>query len=354
MLTHFFSHRSLKGSDPNGQRQAARVEPIRQTSASRSHAKHRLWSGWNVGAIGTVLSSSLFWLMTTAVVGVISSYRVWQRKETLSIQENGVVLETPLGPVEYQVTGQGPAVIYAHGTPGGYDQGIAFSDFLDPKCCTMISPSRPGYLRTPRSSGSSPAEQADLYVALLDALGIEKASIIGFSGGGPSALSFALHYPERCRSLVMIGGIVQRHSYEERLSILPRWKQFLMRFIEYLMVCEPFLYIAMPIARLIPRGKAVAGMLRSGAAYHLRKDGYDNDRETFAAITHAPWEQITIPTLIVHGTEDEDVPFEDALMLAGKLPRVTLLALEKGDHSSFYTHARVVMPMLRKFLTLEA
>jgi pimeloyl-ACP methyl ester carboxylesterase len=86
----------------------------------------------------------------------------------------------------------------------------------------------------------------------------------------------------------------------------------------------------------------------------LRKDGYDNDRETFAAITHAPWEQIAVPTLIVHGTEDEDVPFEDALMLAGKLPRVTLLALEKGDHSSFYTHARIVMPMLRKFITLEA
>jgi pimeloyl-ACP methyl ester carboxylesterase len=305
------------------------------------------------GGVSALLSSGLFYLMTTALVGVISSYRVWQRKEIARIHENGVVIDTPVGPIEYQVSGHGPAVIYAHGTPGGYDQGIAFKKFLDPDNCMLISPSRPGYLRTPRTSGPSPEEQADLYVALLDALHIHKASVIGFSGGGPSALQFALRYPERCQSLIMIGGIVRRHDYEERLSTLPLGKRLFSRLIEYLMVCEPFLYLVLPITRVIPRGSAVAGMLCSGTAYHLRKDGYDNDRQSFAALRNAPWEQITVPTLVVHGTEDEDVPFDDALFLAGKLQRVTLLALEKGDHSSFYTHSRVVMPMIRKFIAMN-
>src|SRR6476660_6654785 len=87
------------------------------------------------GGVSSMLSSGLFYLMTTALVGVISSYRVWQRKEITRIHDNGMVIDTPVGPVEYQVAGHGPAVIYAHGTPGGYDQGIAFKEFLDPDNC---------------------------------------------------------------------------------------------------------------------------------------------------------------------------------------------------------------------------
>lgn len=331
------------------------MSALRRTRVSKSgYLRLPVWR-WRGGReAGVVFGSGLLWLMTTATLGVFSSYREWRQREIVRLRENSVVVNTPLGAVEYQVIGQGPAVIYAHGTPGGYDQGIAFSKFLDTRHCTLISPSRPGYLRTPRTSGSSPEEQADLYAALLDALAIEKASIIGFSGGGPSALCFAMRHSERCSGLVMIGGIVQRYSYQERLQSLPWWKQLVSRLIEYLMVCEPFLYLAMPITRLIPAGDAVAGMLCSGAAYHLRKEGYENDSETFASITHTSWEKITVPTLVVHGTEDEDVPFEDALLLAHNIPHITLLALDKGDHSSFYTHARVVMPTLRRFLTSTA
>jgi pimeloyl-ACP methyl ester carboxylesterase len=284
------------------------------------------------------------------MVGLGRAYRLWRLNETKRIQENGIVIQTAVGPVEYQIAGQGKAVIYAHGTPGGYDQGIAFSSFLDQECFILISPSRPGYLRTPIASGPSPEEQADLYAALLDELGIEKASIIGFSGGGPSALQFALRHPERCRNLVMIGGIVQRHCPAERQQQLSSWKRFTLKLVDRLLISDPFLYLVLPVARLLPKGDVVAGMLCSGSIFPLRKVGYENDRLQFASIGNYPLEQIHVPTLVVHGVDDEDVPFEDAQLLASKLPHVTLLAIDGGDHSSFYTHAKTVMPMLKRFL----
>ena len=64
------------------------------------------------------------------------------------------VIQTPRGPVECVVSGEGPVILALHGAMGGYDQGlllvrttIASSQF---RC---VSVSRPGYLGTPLESG---------------------------------------------------------------------------------------------------------------------------------------------------------------------------------------------------------
>jgi pimeloyl-ACP methyl ester carboxylesterase len=174
---------------------------------------------------GKFLFADIFVIITSALAFTVNSFQLWRRKEYARIHKNGIVVKTALGPVEYQKTGNGPAVLYAHGTPGGYDQGIAFARFFSDNQCTFISPSRPGYLRTPLASGPTPEQQADLYAALLDELGIQCASIIGFSGGGPSALQFTLRHPDRCSGLAMIGGIAQHSCKYERAQALPGWKR---------------------------------------------------------------------------------------------------------------------------------
>lgn len=301
--------------------------------------------------LNTFFLAGLLTLLTTALVGTLQSYRLWRDQELRRIRGAGLLAKTSAGPVEYQVSGQGAAVIYAHGTPGGYDQGLAFAQFFDPERCMVIAPSRPGYLGTPQSSGASPEQQADMYAALLDKLGIKQASVIGFSGGGPSALQFALRHPERCRSLVMIGAIVQRYCPAESLRQQPAWKRYLLQRVEHLLVSDLFLYCILPFIRLLPLGHVMAGMLCSGTIYHLREAGYHNDQRHFAAIEQYPLAQIKVPTLIVHGTNDEDVPFEDAQLMARSIPRVTLIALNKGNHASFFVHARTLIPIIQHFLT---
>lgn len=301
--------------------------------------------------VGKLLPGGTFVAIISALAFGIASFQSWRRKEYARIHENSILVKTALGPVEYQKTGSGPAVLYAHGTPGGYDQGIAFARFFSDNQCTFISPSRPGYLRTPLASGPTPEQQADLYAALLDTLGIQSTSIIGFSGGGPSALQFAIRHPDRCRSLIMIGGIAQRSSKYERAQALSAWKRLLMEVVEHLLVSDPFLFSILPFTRFLYKGSAVAGMLCSGTLYHLRAAGYENDMAQFAAMQDYPLEQITAPTLVVHGTKDEDVPFKDAELLIQKVPGATLLALDRGDHAAFYTYAKTVMPALQDFFT---
>jgi pimeloyl-ACP methyl ester carboxylesterase len=82
----------------------------------------------------------------------------------------------------------------------------------------------------------------------------------------------------------------------------------------------------------------------------LRKAGYDNDMEQFAAITRYPLERITVPTLVLHGTSDYTVSFAEAEFVAGKVPHAKLVAIEGGDHTFYVTHKEQVVPSLRSFL----
>jgi len=56
----------------------------------------------------------------------------------------------------------------------------------------LIAVSRPGYCRTPMTAESKTAVgQADLMLALMDFLNVEKCVVYGVSGGGPIALNMA-------------------------------------------------------------------------------------------------------------------------------------------------------------------
>ena len=90
------------------------------------------------------------------------------KKDTIErLEGNSKVIKTQLGLVEYAEFGNsGPIILEIHGSPGGFDQ------IFETKGFKTIAPSRPGYLRTPLSSGESPENQARLFNALLDELKI--------------------------------------------------------------------------------------------------------------------------------------------------------------------------------------
>ena len=114
------------------------------------------------------------------------------------------IMKTPRGPVEYASFGTGPAVLALHGVMGGYDQGLILARTIGAAGYQYVAVSRPGYLGTALSAGSSPEEQADLCADLLDALGVRDVAVIAVSGGGPCAIHFALRHRDRCRGLVLV------------------------------------------------------------------------------------------------------------------------------------------------------
>src|SRR5215211_5396257 len=85
------------------------------------------------------------------------------------------VIDTAAGAVEFDLTeGEGPVVLTSHGGFGGVDQARVMLGWLDPAHYQLLSVLRPGYLNTPLASGRSIEEQADLFAAVLDALGVER------------------------------------------------------------------------------------------------------------------------------------------------------------------------------------
>src|SRR4030067_2562040 len=65
------------------------------------------------------------------------------------IASGSQIAQTPCGPIEYAVLGDGLPVLVVHGAGGGFDQGLDFGKPLAERGFRGIAMSRFGYLRTP-------------------------------------------------------------------------------------------------------------------------------------------------------------------------------------------------------------
>ena len=141
-------------------------------------------------------------------------------QETIQkLQAGSRIADTQHGPLEYAVTGSGPAILVFHGASGGYEQAQLLSKLIDPGNFSLIGVSRPGYRQTPLSTGRAPAQQADAACKLLDLLDIQKTAVLGISAGGLAAIQLALRHPERCRGLILVSADmppVQNHQVDGR------------------------------------------------------------------------------------------------------------------------------------------
>ena len=90
------------------------------------------------------------------------------------------------------------------------------------------SPCRGSAIGTPLPADASAEAQADAHACLLDALGIERAAIVGGSAGAPSAMQFALRHPDRTAALVLLvpAAYVPREGGAPPL-LAPRGTRFL-------------------------------------------------------------------------------------------------------------------------------
>ena len=272
---------------------------------------------------------------------------------------------TSRGPVEFIMDGDDPAVLALHGGMGGYDQGtLLVLGALERGTCSYIAPSRPDYLGTPLSSGATPEEQADLYAALLDTLGIAKVAVLAISGGGPSALQFALRHRDRCRGLVLIsactGPLIVRMPMRFYLLKLAARIPALLN----LMIGRALRDPAGAVRRSIAAPAAQAALLADHEACSLlialqltikdrlaaRLGGTENDIKLFSTIGRESLARIAVPVLVFHGTADRVVSFDHAEAVAALVPGAELIAIDGGEHVSLFTHRALIKARTTAFL----
>lgn len=122
--------------------------------------------------------------------------------------------------MHYHDAGSGPVVMFLHGSgPGasGYSNFKGNFPVLAERGFRTLVPDSLGfgYSDKPDDVAYSAEFHVDAFRRFLDALEVEKLSLIGNSHGGAVALNFALTYPERVERLVLMapGGLEERDVY---------------------------------------------------------------------------------------------------------------------------------------------
>lgn len=133
------------------------------------------------------------------------------------------VAEIPQGSIAYRELGQGEPILFVHGllVDGRLWEGVA-ERLADRHRC--IVPDWPmGAHRRAMNAGTdlSPPGLADIIVAFMDALGLERATIVGNDTGGAVSQVLTANHPERVERLVLTNCDTFEHFPPFPFSLMP-------------------------------------------------------------------------------------------------------------------------------------
>lgn len=244
--------------------------------------------------------------------------------------------------VHYKKYGSGePVFILLHGFGASL---FSWRDVTEPfaEIGTVIAYDRPAFGLTERPmewEGESPYSQEaqiQLVIGLMDALGVEKAILVGNSAGGTIAMLTALKYPERIESLILVNPAVYAGGGA------PAWIRPLLR-------TPQMNRIGPLIARQIQtRGPELIELawhdpskitpdVMEGYQKPLRVENWDkalwyltvSSRESGLA---ERLDELTLPVLLIAGDDDRIVPTEQSVRLAGELSNAELVVIPQSGH----------------------
>jgi len=282
-------------------------------------------------------------------------------REVERVSTGSRIAETRCGPIEFAAMGSGPAVLLVHGAGGGFDQTLGFAEHFARAGFHAIAMSRFGYLRTPLPADASPAAQADAHACLLDALGVERAAIVGVSAGAPSTMQFALRHPGRTDAMVLLVPLAFAPRAPGRPSPIALFmlEQATKSDLLYWAVSKaaPSLVVktilATPpevlagasaqeqarvrelMAQIMPLGKRQAGLL--------------NEAKIAASLPRYDLERISAPTLVVSLEDDRYGTFESSRYTAAHIPGARFIGYARGGHL-WVGHHDEIMAELTAFL----
>lgn len=279
------------------------------------------------------------------------AYRAYRRAIEASharVSAGSRIARTCCGPIEYAEIGSGPAALVVHGAGGGFDQGMQFAAPLAHSGLRVIAMSRFGYLRTSMPVDASPAAQADAHAALLDALHVDRAAIIGVSAGGPSAMQFAIHHPDRCAALVLVVPLAwtphrpiaassRRWQAADRLLPLILGSDFAFwacsRFTRTLVIRHVLATPPELVAQAGPEErKRVDAMIENILPISMRYRGLLNDEKVATTLEPLKVDRIAAPTLISSVRDDGFGTFEMARYVAERIQGARFVGYETGGH----------------------
>ncbi|HEX2024899.1 MAG TPA: alpha/beta hydrolase, partial [Actinomycetota bacterium] len=243
--------------------------------------------------------------------------------------------------IAYQVVGDGPLdLVYVPGWVTHLEyawEEPRYARFLErlASFSRLILFDKRGTGMSDRDTGYPTLEERmDDVRAVMNAVGSDRAAVFGTSEGGNMSLLFAASYPERTTALVTYGIFAKRTPSEDypwapTQQQRQRWYESLER--KWGGPAE--LETLAPSVADDPRfARWWATYLRMGASPQAALQlGTTNTQIDVRDVLPT----ITVPTLVLHRTEDRDVNVEEARYIAARIPEARLVELPGEDHLVF-------------------
>lgn len=256
----------------------------------------------------------------------------------------------------------GTPMFYFHGVPSARTEWKMWGDaaLLQSLNIRLIAMDRPGV----GSSDFAPQRRlsdwpADV-VAVADELGLERFSVLGYSGGGAYAAACAKHIPDRLVNVALVSSIAPFHLPGIVAGIEPANLQFLR-----LARQRPWLYRLLYkqiglFAKMAPRQhvqRALSGFGQADREVFARPEvhgamfasvGTSRGQQVDTALAIGSWgfalSEITTPVHVWHGEEDRNTSVSMFRYLAEGIPDArSHLLPDEGHISLIVNHARTIL-----------
>ena len=252
-------------------------------------------------------------------------------------------INTPAGTLRYFEVGDGPPLLFLHGSGPGVTGRRNFHGILPAFAasfrCLILE--FPGFGVSDDFGGHPMVTAQGVVAPFLDALGVDRVDIVGNSMGGGVGIGTAIHHPDRVRRLVTIGGIgtnVFSPGPSEGIRLLQEFTEnpTRQRLVDWLnsMVFDPALVTDELIEErwalaTNPETLASARRMYGKAAFAAMMDMMR------AADTPMPWAQmhrVSAPTLLTWGRDDRVSPLDMALIPMRTIPNAELHVFPNCGH----------------------
>lgn len=265
--------------------------------------------------------------------------------------------------VRYHEAGEGHPVILLHGSGPGATAWSNFAPNIEPlsEKYRVIAMDFPGWGLSDTFDPDTGARfdfNRDIVIKLMDALGIEKAAVIGNSMGGVASQMLTAHHPDRISHCITMGApapggphvFYQPIGLTEGLKILfaayqAPTEENLRKLVDIMVFDNSFVTDAL-IKQRTDSANAnqnhLKNFIKGVASMHIDAVGRDE-------LVHA-LEASTIPALIIHGRDDRVVPVEHSLRTTALMPKATLVVFNQCGHWAQLEHAATFNGLVDGFL----
>jgi 2-hydroxy-6-oxonona-2,4-dienedioate hydrolase len=260
--------------------------------------------------------------------------------------------------LHYNDCGSGDeTVVMLHGSGPGASGWANFNRNIEPLVAAgyrVILMDCPGWSKSDPivCTGSRSELNARALKGLMDAIGLEKAHLIGNSMGGHSAVAFALANPTRTGKLILMGGGTGGVSSfvpmpTEGIKLIGAlYRQPTIDNLKRMM--SVFVYDTSSLTEALFQARLDNMLTRRDHLENFVKSSEANPKQ-FPDVGHRLGE-IAAPALVIWGRDDRFVPLDTGLRLVAGLQNAELHVFSRCGHWAQWEHAEKFNRMVLDFL----